>query len=95
MVNRRFIRWYEGVPDQRHPITAPCRIVLRTLGYLSTRECLFMKACQPATSNGVAGLVRLSAMTVDSTILVSSTTGAAMARAVMFAGASLWKLEVE
>jgi hypothetical protein len=54
-----------------------------------------MKACHPAISNGVAGLVRLSAMTVGSTVLVGSTTGAAVAHAVVFAGTSLWKLEVD
>jgi hypothetical protein len=76
-------------------MTAPCCKVLRTLGYLFTRQCLCMNACQPLKSRGVTGLVSRSARALGSAVLLGAATGAAMAGAMTLAGATLGKLEVD
>jgi hypothetical protein len=54
-----------------------------------------MKVCHLAISNGVAGLAHLSTMAVDSAVLVGSATSIVVTCAMVFAGTSLWELEVD
>jgi hypothetical protein len=53
-----------------------------------------MDLCQPLKANGVTGLIRRSAMTVNSTMLGGAASGAAVAHAMVLAGASFGKLEI-
>src|SRR3979490_2709128 len=66
-------------------ITALICSVLSTLGYLCTRLCLCIKACQPVYCKGVTGLARRSARALNSPGWVCADSGASVAHAVALA----------
>jgi hypothetical protein len=65
------------------------------MGYLCTRLCLSMDACQPVNTKGVTGLIRRSARALDSAVLVRSTSGTAVTHVVALAGATFVEQKVD